>query len=173
MEATKIDVLNLQNNLSGTAHNLQSNQNGLQEQIISLNNRIRNLELKLTQKFKLNENDEFKLDEYHYNVFVDTNPPSLSNIIKIDKIKNQINDEERQHFQGQLIYPWNPSRSENIYGVYDIESNVGKIVESDNYETEGEIGYIDFKLNSDKTMNVIAYSDKNRYCYTAKYKYKQ
>jgi hypothetical protein len=39
IERVEQSISNLQNNLTGTAHNLQNNQNGLQEQIINLDHK--------------------------------------------------------------------------------------------------------------------------------------
>lgn len=175
MRATQQDIKNLQANMINMGNNLQTNQMGLQEQILSLNNRLNNLELKLHPKFTLIENSEFFINEYNLYSLTSDKYLNVKNMsIKIDKIINQINDESIQIFKGMLYGAWNNYKGELINGVYNIELNIGKIIELGKYDTDKdsdtEVGYIDFKLNSDSSMHIISYNINSRhnYLYSAK-----
>lgn len=107
IERVKQDIQNLQNNLIGTANNLQSNQMGLQEQILNLEQpKLSNLSI----YYNYNNKNEFQKND-RIVIFVDT----------VDSI------EYNAEFKGKLFYNTHLYDNNNIFSELVLNSNEGNI----------------------------------------------
>jgi len=107
IEQVKQSIVNLEQNLSGVAHNLQENQNGLQEQILNLEQpKFSNLSIYYNYKNK----NEFQ-KQNTITIFVDT-----VHSIEYDA-----------EFKGKLFYNTHKYNDNNIFSELVLNSNEGNI----------------------------------------------